>query len=254
MSIIQVDHLTKDYGYGRGIYDVSLNIKKGEVFGFLGPNGAGKTTTIRHIMGFSNPDKGKVYVNNLNSQTKAGKIMKNVGYLPGEIAIPEYLTGWQFIKMMAGLRNFHDKQRLNYLLEKFQLDPSGKTKRMSLGNKRKLAVVTAFMADPDVLVLDEPTSGLDPIMQEKFIEFLEEEKQRGKTILLSSHMFSEIDAVCDRISIIKEGKIISTVKVRKFQVQVSHLLKFIGYLVFDGYLAAKDSSDSSFNKHSRGVA
>jgi ABC-2 type transport system ATP-binding protein len=211
MAIIEVNNLTKDFGYGRGIYSVSFQVQKGEVFGFLGPNGAGKTTTIRHLMGFTNPQQGYAAINGMRCNEQTSEILQNVGYLPGEIALPEGLTGWEFIKMMQGLKNSDNEERLQYLLDKFQLDPSGKTKRMSLGNKRKLAVVTAFMADPDILLLDEPTSGLDPVMQEVFIDFMKEEKKRGKTILLSSHMFGEIDAICDRISIIKEGKIVSTV-------------------------------------------
>lgn len=211
MAIIEVDNLTKDFGHGRGIYSVSFQIQKGEVFGFLGPNGAGKTTTIRHLMGFTNPQQGHAVINGMRCNEQTSEILQNVGYLPGEIALPEGLTGWEFIKMMQGLKKSDNEERLRYLLDKFQLDPSGKTKRMSLGDKRKLAVVTAFMADPDVLLLDEPTSGLDPVMQETFIDFMKEEKKRGKTILLSSHMFDEVDAICDRIAIIKEGKIISTV-------------------------------------------
>lgn len=210
MSVLQIQNLTKDYGYNRGIFDVSFSVDKGEVYGFLGPNGAGKTTTIRHIMGFSRPQKGHTYVNGMNSWEKASEIQKSLGYLPGEIALPESLTGTQFINMMAELRGLKDMKHTNYLIKKFELDPSGSLKRMSLGMKRKLAIVTAFMHDPDVLVLDEPTSGLDPIMQNIFIEFIKEEKRRGKTILLSSHIFSEIDATCDKISIIKDGKLVST--------------------------------------------
>ncbi|WP_340009335.1 ABC transporter ATP-binding protein [Paenibacillus sp. FSL K6-0276] len=135
---------------------------------------------------------------------------KNLGYLPGEIALPESLTGTQFIKMMADLRGINDMTHTNYLISKFELDPAGSLKRMSLGMKRKLAIVTAFMHNPDVLVLDEPTSGLDPIMQNVFIDFIKEEKEKGKTILLSSHIFNEIDATCDKISIIKDGRLIST--------------------------------------------
>ncbi|MDR0861882.1 MAG: ABC transporter ATP-binding protein [Oscillospiraceae bacterium] len=212
MAIIEVNNLTKDYGHRRGVFDVSLQVEKGEVFGFLGPNGAGKTTTIRHLMGFSAPQKGTTTIGGLDSWKHSAKILENVGYLPGEPAIPENLTGTQFIRMMQGLRNSHDEARLKHLLDLFALDPRGKTKRMSLGSKRKLAVITAFMADPDILLLDEPTSGLDPVMQERFIEFMREEKKRGKTILLSSHIFSEVDAVCDRIAIIKDGEIVSTVK------------------------------------------
>ncbi|EQB88802.1 ABC-2 type transport system ATP-binding protein [Clostridium punense] len=210
MSVLQIENLTKDYGYNRGVFEVSFSVAQGEVYGFLGPNGAGKTTTIRHIMGFSRPQKGHTYVNGMDSWEKASEIQKNLGYLPGEIALPEALTGIQFINMMAELRGLKDMTHTNYLINKFELDPLGSLKRMSLGMKRKLAIVTAFMHDPDVLVLDEPTSGLDPIMQNIFIEFIKEEKKRGKTILLSSHIFSEIDATCDKISIIKDGRLIST--------------------------------------------
>ena len=210
MPVIKIENLTKDYGSNRGVFDVSFNVEKGEVYGFLGPNGAGKTTTIRHIMGFSKPLKGKVYVNGMESWKNANDIQKNLGYLPGEIVLPESLTGTQFINMMAELRGIKDMTHTNYLIKKFELEPSGSLKRMSLGMKRKLAIVTAFMHDPEVLVLDEPTSGLDPIMQNIFIEFIKEEKQRGKTILLSSHIFSEIDATCNRISIIKDGHLVSS--------------------------------------------
>ena len=210
-TVIEVKHLTKDFGSGRGIFDMNFAIKKGEVFGFLGPNGAGKTTTIRHLMGFTQPQKGTTAILGLDSSKQYHQIMKDVGYLPGEIALPEGLSGWQFIRMMQKLRKSTNETYLNYLLEKFQLDPSGSTKKMSLGNKRKLAVVTAFMDDPAVLILDEPTSGLDPVMQEIFIDYLIGEKKRGKTILLSSHIFSEIEATCDRIAIIKDGHLVSEV-------------------------------------------
>ena len=209
MSVIKVDRLTKDYGSGRGVFDVSFNVEKGEVFGFLGPNGAGKSTTIRHLMGFSKPQSGQTQIFGKDTFDKYYEILRNVGYIPGEIALPAGLTGWEFIRMMQDLQKCRNDERLNYLLKLFKLDPSGETKRMSLGVKRKLAVVTAFMNDPDVLILDEPTSGLDPMMQEVFIEFIKSEKERGKTILLSSHIFSEVDATCDRIAIIKDGKIVS---------------------------------------------
>lgn len=210
MSVLKVEHLTKDYGQGRGVFDVTFEVKKGEVFGFLGPNGAGKTTTIRHIMGFSLPQSGTTYVNGANSWIEAAEIQKDLGYLPGEIALPESLTGTQFIKLMAELRGLSDMTHTDYLIKKFELEPSGGLKRMSLGMKRKLAIVTAFMHDPDILVLDEPTSGLDPMMQDIFISFIKDEKARGKTILLSSHIFAEVDATCDRIAIIKDGKLVST--------------------------------------------
>ena len=212
MSVITVENLTKDYGSGRGVFGINLNVERGEVFGFLGPNGAGKSTTIRHLMGFSKPDSGNTYIFGEPSFQKYYDFMQKVGYIPGEIALPQGLTGKQFIEMMQNLQKIKNQARLNEMLDMFELSSSalaGETKRMSLGVKRKLAVVTAFMHDPEVLVLDEPTSGLDPLMQERFVQFIHEEKSRGKTILLSSHIFTEIDSTCDRIAIIKDGRIVS---------------------------------------------
>lgn len=212
MNVIEVKNLTKDYGSGRGVFDVNFSVGKGEVFGFLGPNGAGKSTTIRHLMGFSNPDSGQTLIFGKPTFENYHEILNKVGYIPGEIALPAGLTGREFIRMMQDLQKIHNEEMLERMLDMFELTNAvlkGDTKRMSLGVKRKLAVVTAFMSDPDVLILDEPTSGLDPVMQNKFIEFIHEEKRLGKTILLSSHIFSEIDSTCDRIAIIKDGKIVS---------------------------------------------
>lgn len=209
MSVIEVQRLTKDYGSGRGVFDVSFSVEEGEVFGFLGPNGAGKSTTIRHLMGFSKPQSGNTRIFGKDTFENYCDILGKVGYIPGEIALPTGLTGWEFIRMMQNLQKCRNDERLEYLLNLFELNPEGETKRMSLGVKRKLAVVTAFMNDPQVLILDEPTSGLDPVMQEVFVEFIKQEKERGKTILLSSHIFGEVDATCDKIAIIKDGKIVS---------------------------------------------
>ena len=235
MSVIEVEHLTKDYGFGRGVFDVSFHVDEGEVFGFLGPNGAGKSTTIRHLMGFSRPDSGSTRIFGKETFPKYDKILKNVGYIPGEIALPAGLTGWEFLSMM---HHGKDDTKMKELLDMYELDPSGETKRMSLGVKRKLAVVSAFMNDPDVLILDEPTSGLDPVMQNVFIEYIRNEKKRGKTILLSSHIFSEVDATCDRIAIIKDGKIVSDFVAddlrhatqKNYKISFSHIDDYEGFL------------------------
>ena len=211
MSILKVEHLTKDYGFNKGVFDVSFEIEAGEVFGFLGPNGAGKTTAIRHILGFSKPQGGSTFVLGMNSWTQQEKIQKKLGYLPGEIAFPNDLTGAQLIKQIAEMRKMKDMSKADYLINKFELDPSGGIKRMSRGTKQKVGIVCAFMHDPSVLVLDEPTSGLDPLMQSIFIDLIKEEKEAGKTILLSSHMFEEVEGTCDRIAIIKQGKLITIV-------------------------------------------
>ncbi len=209
MAVIDVNNLTKDYGHGRGVFDVSAHVEKGECFGFLGPNGAGKSTTIRHLMGFSKPQSGTTVIDGKNTWENAALLQRQVGYLPGEIALPSGMTGTQFLAMQKKMRGISDDSYLQQLLKRFELDPNIGLKQMSLGTKRKLAVVTAFMHNPDILILDEPTSGLDPIMQEIFIEYVLEEKKRGKTIFLSSHIFHEVDACCDRIAIIKDGKIVS---------------------------------------------
>ncbi len=212
MEVIKVDHLTKDYGSGRGVFDVCFSVAEGEVFGFLGPNGAGKSTTIRHLLGFSRPGSGETYIFGKPSFKRYDEILARVGYIPGEIALPQGLKGREFLDMMQSMRGVRNDELLRKLLDMFELDDvtlAGDTKRMSLGVKRKLAVVAAFMSDPAVLILDEPTSGLDPVMQEVFVDYIHREKERGKTILMSSHIFSEIDSTSDRIAIIKDGRIVS---------------------------------------------
>ena len=238
--IINVENLTKDYGYGRGVFDISLKVHKGECYGYLGPNGAGKSTTIRHIMGFSKPTVGKVQIFGMDTFNNTNKILGEVGYLPGEPSIPAGLNGVGFIKMMQGMRDEVNTERLNYLLDLFKLDLNQNIKEMSLGDKRKLAVVAAFMNDPEVLILDEPTSGLDPIMQKVFIDFIIEEKKRGKTILLSSHIFNEVDATCDTISIIKDGKHVSTFKADELKKKQKRkfVVDFVDEKNYDAYLKA----------------
>ncbi len=208
-DIIEIKDLKKDYGQGRGIFGVTFSVHKGECFGFLGPNGAGKSTTIRHLMGFSKPDSGETLINGVNTLKNRDVIMNDVSYLPGEIALPNSLTGKEFIDEMVHLKRVKDKTFLNWLIETFELDTSLLCKEMSLGMKRKLAIVTCFMSDPDIIIMDEPSSGLDPEMQEVFIKLIKAEKKRGKTILMSSHIFGEIDACCDRIAVIKDGNLVS---------------------------------------------
>lgn len=209
-GVIEVKNLTHNYGHFRGVFDVSFSVKKGEVFGFLGPNGAGKSTTMRHLMGYSEPQNGNCYINGLDCWKNHAKLMSDVGYLPGEVALPEGVSGKGFLDMMRGMRK-GKADRTEELIKTFDVNTESSVKRMSIGEKRKLAVAAAFMNDPDVLLLDEPTSGLDPVMQETFIDFVRKEKEKGKTVLLSSHIFSEVEALCDRIAIIKEGKIVSVI-------------------------------------------
>jgi ABC-type multidrug transport system, ATPase component len=215
--IIEINNLTKDYGNNKGIFDINMEITKGEIFGFLGPNGAGKTTTIRNLMGFIKPDKGTCKISELDCFINADMVQENVGYIPGETAFMNDMTGIEFIKFIASYRNLNSLDNANRLIKRFDLDPNVRIKRMSKGMKQKVAIVLAFMHDPDILILDEPTSGLDPLMQKEFIKLLLEEKEKGKTILMSSHIFEEIEKTCDRVSIIKDGKIVSTDKIENLK-------------------------------------
>ena len=208
MSVIDVEHLTKDYGSGRGVFDVSFRVDKGEVFGFLGPNGAGKSTTIRHLMGFSKPDSGSTKIFGRETFEKYFEILGRVGYIPGEIALPAGLTGWEFLRMMQALQKCRNEERLAYLLKIFELDPSGETKRMSLGVKRKLAVVAAFMSDPDVLILDEPAAGLDPKGRDKILAQIKKyHDEYGKTILLVSHSMEDIVKYAGKVLVMNKSRL-----------------------------------------------
>ncbi|WP_041140073.1 ABC transporter ATP-binding protein [Beduini massiliensis] len=209
--IIKTEGLTKDYGQGRGIFDIDIEVHKGEVFGFVGTNGSGKTTTIRNMMGFIKPNRGTSIINNLDSWKQSADIMKNVSYVPGEIAFPALKTGTEFLKTQAGYLGVTDFRYMNHVIELLQLDPTANLKRMSKGMKQKTAIVAALMGEKEVLVLDEPTTGLDPLMREAFLDLIREEKQKGHTIFMSSHIFEEIEAVCDRVAMIKDGHIINTI-------------------------------------------
>ena len=205
---IAIEGLTKDYGNGRGAFDVSFSVERGEVFGFLGPNGAGKTVTMRNLMGFIRPDERQRAHRGLGLlQPSAARIQERLGYLPGEIACMDEMTGAAFLEFMARMKKLRDRTRMNELVEYFELDPARRIRKMSKGTKQKVGLVCAFMTSPDIILLDEPTSGLDPLMQSRFIELVLEEKRRGATILLSSHLFEEVERTCDRVAFIRAGKL-----------------------------------------------
>lgn len=214
---IEIEHLTKRFPNGKGIFDLSFTVKKGEVFGYLGPNGAGKSTTIRHLLGFMKPTDGSCAINGLDCWKDAAKIQRNVGYLPGEIAFLEGMNGLSFLNVLAGMRKMKDTAKRDNLIERFQLDVKTPIRKMSKGMKQKVGIIAAFMHDPDILILDEPTSGLDPLMQRVFIDLIKEEKNRGKTMLMSSHSFQEIERTCDRAGIIKDGRLITVQDVHDLQ-------------------------------------
>ena len=207
-TVIELKKLTKDFGNHKGVFDVNLDVKRGEIFGYLGPNGAGKSTTIRQMMGFIKPDEGKCTILNKDCFERANIIQNQVGYLAGEIAFINDMSAKEYINFIADMKKIKDRKRIDELVKMFELETNVKIKKMSKGMKQKVGIVTAFMGSPEVLILDEPTSGLDPLMQNKFVELLLEEKKKGTTIFISSHMLEEIEKTCDRTAIIRNGKII----------------------------------------------
>lgn len=222
MHVIDIDCLTRDYGSGKGVFDVSFQVNKGEVFGFLGPNGAGKTTTIRHLMGFIRPKAGSCSIQGMDCWKDSHIIQQNLGYIPGEISFFDDMTGTEFLKFIADYRGVGSQSRAKEFIELFELDPKGKIKKMSKGMKQKIGIVAAFMHDPEILILDEPTSGLDPLMQSRFVDLIASEKKRGKTILLSSHMFEEVERTCDRIGIIRNGRLVAMDSVEALRTRHLH--------------------------------
>lgn len=219
MGVIEINNLTRDYKKGKGVFDISFNVEEGEVFGFLGPNGAGKTTTIRHLMGFIKPQKGSCKIKGLDCWHDRAKIQESLGYVPGEMAFFDDMTGMDFLNFTAKYRGIKSNGPMKELIDRFELDPMGKLKKMSKGMKQKVGIVAAFMHDPEVIILDEPTSGLDPLMQSRFIEMVIEEKKKGKTILMSTHMFEEVERTCHRVSIIRSGHLVAVDAVDKLKAE-----------------------------------
>lgn len=207
-AIIQVCDLTKQYGAARGVSDVTFVVEEGEIFGFLGPNGAGKTTTIRTLMGLLKPTAGIASIAGLNCWAQSTEVKRVVGYLPGEFSVDPSLTGAQIITYLGNLRGGIDQEYVRRLVERLDLDLSRRFREYSRGNKQKVGLVQAFMHRPRVLILDEPTSGLDPLNQQEFYQLVSEVRSEGHTVLLSSHILPEVEHTCDRVGIIREGKLV----------------------------------------------
>ncbi len=207
-AIIQTEKLTKSYGEQRGINDVDLQVNQGEVFGFLGPNGAGKTTTIRTILDLIRPTSGRALVFGMESSANPVAIHKRIGYIPGEFTLYDRLTGSQTLAYFANLRGGVDRAYQQSLIERFDIDPSRRFKELSKGNKQKIGLVIALQHRPELLILDEPTSGLDPLVQQSFYALVREAKNEGRTVFLSSHILSEVERTCDRVAIIRDGRLV----------------------------------------------
>ena len=238
--IVKFENVTKDYGKGRGIFDINLEVRRGQTLGYCGTNGAGKTTTLRHMMGFLRPDKGTVRVFGLDPYKNSEQIMKKIGYLPGEIAFPLVENGSQFLEIQAELTGQKDMSKAERIINMMQLDPTANIRRMSKGMKQKTAIVAAFMNSPELIILDEPTTGLDPLMREAFVSLIKEEKARGATIIMSNHMFDELEETCDQVAFIKDGHILDIVDLKEIHNRPFREYK-IGFYEKDDFESADTS-------------
>lgn len=224
-SLIEINDLIKDYKNNRGLFSVSINLKKGEFCGLIGENGSGKSTLMRLIMGFIKPDSGRILIAGLDPFKSQEEVKQYLSYVPGEINYPDLQKGNDFLKLQAELDPSFNKEKANYLINKLQLDITAYPKRMSKGMKQKMAIVNALAKDKDMYLLDEPTTGLDPLMREAFLEILEEEKKNGKAIFMSSNTFEEVERVCDRVIYISEGKVIGDIDINDVKKQDLRIFK-----------------------------
>ena len=212
---IEIKNLTIDYGNGRGIFDFNINVKKGEVHAIVGSNGSGKTTTLRALMGFLKAKEGNAKINDLDCWMDSQDIKNYVAYVPGEINFPDVGSGDAFLEIQRRFYNIKDTTYMDKLINIFNLDTRVPLRRMSKGMKQKTALVCAFMKDSDIILLDEPSTGLDPLMRDNMITLINEEKKKGKTILMSSHIFKEIEDTCDKVTFINKGRIIETIDLKE---------------------------------------
>lgn len=208
VNVIEINNLTKYYGKIKGVENLTFTVKKGEIFGFLGPNGAGKTTTIRTLLGYLHPTRGTASIFGKNIEENIVEIKREVAYIPGDLNLYGHLTGKQFLDYFASLRN-REMTILDELLEIFEVPLGRKIRGYSKGMKQKLGIIQAFMDDPKMVIMDEPTAGLDPLLQQKFYEFLRKQKKKGRTMFFSSHILSEVDRICDRVGIIRNGNLVA---------------------------------------------
>jgi ABC-2 type transport system ATP-binding protein len=228
--VISTNGLSKQYGHVFALKNLDLEVNQGEVLGYLGPNGAGKTTTIRLLLGLIAPTTGSATIFGLDAQHQAPEVHRRLAYVPGEANLWPALTGRETLALLGRVQGHVDEPYRDELIRRFDFDPSKKVRSYSKGNRQKVSLIAALMTRPDLLILDEPTSGLDPLMEQTFRECMQEAKQRGQTVFLSSHILSEVEALCDRVGILRLGQLLELGTLT----QMRHLSAFSVQATFDG--------------------
>ena len=250
-AVIETQRLTKTYGEHRGITDVDLTVNEGEAFGFLGPNGAGKTTTIRTLLDHIRPTSGRATVFGIETTEDPVSIHRRLGYLPGEFVLYDRLTGGQTIEYFANLRGGVDRTYQTQLVERLDVDLSRRFREYSKGNKQKIGLIIALQHRPELLMLDEPTSGLDPLVQQEFYAVIREAKAEGRTVFLSSHILSEVERTCDRVAIIRDGRLVRVDRTSALRDLAHHTveLRFAGPVPTADFDALPGVSDLAVDDH-----
>ena len=243
--VIKTERLTKRYGSHRGITELDLEVQEGEIFGFLGPNGAGKTTTMRVLLDLIRPTSGRAEVFGIETTADPVAIHRRVGYLPGEFDLYDRLTGADTLTYFANLRGGVDRDYVVELVERLDLDPSRRFREYSKGNKQKVGLIVALQHKPDLLILDEPTAGLDPLVQQTFFQIVGDAKAEGRTIFLSSHIIDEVDRTCDRVAIIREGRLVQVDRIESIRRLAFHHVELsfavpVATTIFEGMAGVDD--------------
>lgn len=220
MNAIEIKNLTKVYGKNRGIQDINISVKQGEIYGFIGPNGAGKSTTIKTLLNFIYPTSGEALIFGMDSVKESEKIKEYIGYVPSEVRYYDDVKVKDIIKYAQSFYPKSNKEYVDRICNELELDMNKKMGELSLGNKKKVAIAQSLINNPKLLILDEPTNGLDPLMQKKLLNILIEEKEKGNTVFLSSHNLVEVQNLCDRVCVIKEGKIVDIIEIEKSKTEL----------------------------------
>ena len=220
MNVIEIKNLTKVYGKNRAIQDINISVKEGEIYGFIGPNGAGKSTTIKTLLNFIYPTSGEALIFGMDSVKESEKIKDYIGYVPSEVRYYDDVKVKDIIKYAQSFYPKSNKEYVDRICNELELDMNKKMGELSLGNKKKVAIAQSLINNPKLLILDEPTNGLDPLMQKKLFNILIEEKEKGNTVFLSSHNLVEVQNLCDRVCVIKEGKIVDIIEIEKSKTEL----------------------------------